>query len=115
MNASELAGKMLEWEKAQTYADTLRAEIEAAVLEVGKTQRVGNVVASYSGGRTTYDYRAAAYTHPMLHDIPTGAFTKVTTTIDWRGICDHLKIDKAVIPFTKSEPSVTVKLEKSND
>ena len=59
MNATELATKMLEWETTQRAADMLRAEIEAAVLAVGKTQTVGNVRATFSAGRRTFDYRAA--------------------------------------------------------
>ena len=59
MNATELATKMLEWETTQRSADMLRAEIEAAVLVVGKTQTVGNVRATFSAGRRTFDYRAA--------------------------------------------------------
>lgn len=59
MNASELASAMLAWENAQRLADALRIEIEAAVLEIGKTQTVGNVRATYSAGRRTFDYEAA--------------------------------------------------------
>lgn len=59
MNATELATKMLEWETTQRVADALRAEIEEAVKEIGKTQTVGNVRATFSAGRRTFDYGAA--------------------------------------------------------
>ena len=62
MNATELATLMLEWETTQRAADALRAEIEAAVLALGKTQTVGNVRATFSAGRRTFDYRAAVET-----------------------------------------------------
>ena len=59
MNASQLAGLMLEWEAAQRKADELRLDIEDLVLALGKTQTVGNVRATFSAGRRTFDYRAA--------------------------------------------------------
>ena len=109
MNASELATKMLEWEQAKRGLDALTAEIEAAVLEVGQTQTVGNVRATYSGGRTSYDYQAAGVNAPagVVADYTK---TVTTTTTDWKTICDVEHI--ADIPFTQSAPSVTVKLLK---
>ena len=50
---------MLEWEAAQRKADELRLDIEDLVLALGKTQTVGNVRATFSQGRRTFDYRAA--------------------------------------------------------
>ena len=57
MNASELANKMLAWECLKMDLDRLGADIEKAVLEIGKTQTVGNVCAPYSAGRKKYDDR----------------------------------------------------------
>lgn len=59
MDASTLASLMLDYEAAQRRADALRTQIEAAVLEIGKTQTVGNVRATFSAGRRTFDYHAA--------------------------------------------------------
>ena len=59
MDASTMASLMLDYEAAQRKADALRADIEAAVLALGKTQTVGNVRATFSAGRRTFDYRAA--------------------------------------------------------
>jgi hypothetical protein len=53
---------MLDYEAMQRRADALRAAIEALVLEMGKTQTVGNVRATYSAGRRTFDYQAAVKT-----------------------------------------------------
>jgi len=50
---------MLEWEEIQRKADELKAYIEAEVLAIGKTQTVGNVRATYSAGRKSYDYEIA--------------------------------------------------------
>ncbi len=59
MDNSQLAALMLEWEATQRKADELAAQIKAAVLDIGKTQVVGNVRATFSAGRRTFDYRAA--------------------------------------------------------
>jgi hypothetical protein len=106
MNASELAQKMLEWEQIKRQLDTIGNEIEAAVLEIGKTQTVGNVRATFSNGRKTYDYQAAADGHPMVSDATKSLFSK--TVIDWQAICQHVGIKK--VPFTQGEPSVSIKL-----
>ena len=108
MDASELAQAMLRWETVQREADALRSEIEAAVLELGSTQTVGNVKASYSNGRKSYDYRTAlsfadeATLMPWTKEIP------ATVSIDYRAACKGLGIED--VPFTQSEPSVSVKL-----
>lgn len=105
MDATELAVKMLEWGELQQEASTLAAEIEMAVLEIGKTQTVGSVRASYSKGRKSYDYKTAA------RDVPPSLVRAHTTTIervDWSGICKDEEITD--IPFTQSAPSVAVKL-----
>jgi hypothetical protein len=106
MNASALATKMLEWEQKRLELDALEADIKAAVIELGKTQTVGNVRASYNKERKSYDYRGAAEGHMMVGDATVALFT--TPKIDWRGICKHVGIEE--VPFTQSSPSVTVKL-----
>jgi len=111
MDAGELALKMLKWEKLQCAAYVLAAEIEHAVLDIGKTQTVGNVRASYSGGRKSYDYRAAADGHIHVSEATVSLFTTIipqTKKVDWRGICDHAGIED--IPFMQSKPKVTLKL-----
>lgn len=108
MEASELAGKMLEWERKRRELDALEDEIIGAVLAVGKTQTVGNVRASYSGGRKTYNYEEAAHDHPMVGEATIALFTSTVVKIDWRGICKHAGIDD--VPFIKSDPSVSLKL-----
>ena len=109
INLSHLAQLMLDWEKAQRRADELAEAIKDTVLELGETQKVGYVTASYSGGRTTYDYEGAAFGHPMVGDATVKLFTKTKETVDWRGICKHVGIED--VPFTKSTPSVTLKLD----
>lgn len=111
MDATELAMKMLEWGKLQREASTLAEEIEAAVLEIGKTQTVGSVRASYSKGRKKYDYQEAADGHKFVSEATVSLFTTVipqTESVDWRGICKHAGIED--IPFTRPEPKATLKM-----
>ncbi len=129
MNASELAAKMLEWEKRKVELDALTTEIEAAVLDIGKTQVVGKVRATYSGGRATYDYQTpCAEVSPdvlarfaseqrttdwdAVADFAPDVvqrFTTINTVYDYRAVCKEAKIDPVVI--SKTAPTVTVKLE----
>jgi len=110
MDMSEFATMALEWEKAQRKADELAAVLEAATLELGKTQTVGNVRVTFSNPRKKYDYREAAEGHPMVSDATISLFSTVPDpVIDWRGICKHAGIDD--IPFTlNGEPSARIKL-----
>ena len=105
MDNSELAKLMLDWEQAQTQADALKLKIQDAVLALGKTQTVGNVRATYSQGRKSYDYETGAVEHPAFTlDIATQHSKMV---VDWRTVCKELG---AQAPFTQSDPSVTIKL-----
>lgn len=109
MDNSELALKMLEWEKARKSLDALEKEIESAVLVLGKTQTVGNVRATFTNGRKTYDYETAARAHPMFSEATRLLFTKMVETVDWKGACEHIGIDEVPV-LKQSEPSVTVKM-----
>lgn len=110
---SLLASMMLAWERTQLQADQLRIKIERTVLRIGKTQTVGNVRATYSGGRKTCDYHEAAERHPTISYAAIELFTVTPEPqTDWREVCDHIGVDKADIPFTQTEPSVTMKLLK---
>jgi len=108
MDATELAKTMLEWQEAQAKADLLKMDIEAAVLELGKTQTVGNVRASYSAGRKSYDYEAAWETYGDKSGVPIEDFAKVT--YDYRSACKAAMIEGDDIPFTQGAPSVSLKI-----
>lgn len=85
----------------------LEAEIKTCVMEIGKTQTVGNVRASYSGGRKTYDYQTPALDAPVeLISYHTKTETVVTT--DWKAICNEAGIEPMVL--SQTAPSVTVKM-----
>ena len=108
MNNSELAMKMLEWEQMRNRLSAIEKEIQDAVLALGKTQTAGNVRATFSNGRKTYDYESAASFHPMFNEATRALFTQTIEKVDWKAICEHMGVDD--LPFTQTEPSVTVKL-----
>ncbi len=131
MNASELAKKMLEWELKYRELDVIEQQINSTVLEIGKTQTVGNVRATYSKGRKKYDYenpgitapqeiinkhshseieidwmevaKEADYTTEMREN-----HTKKIIFTKWAKVCKEAKIDPLVLE--EGEPSVKVKL-----
>lgn len=116
MNATELATRMLEWEHTQRAADALKAEIEAAVLELGKTQTVGNVRATYRAGRKSYDYEAAvtAFADNAANNDDAATFNRIQiisrfhsrTVYDYKSIASELGLDAP--SKSQSEPSVTL-------
>ena len=129
MNPSELAAKMLEWEKSKRALDALGAEIEAEVLEIGKTQVVGGCRVTYSGGRATYDYKTPALTAPsdvidryatprnvidwdaVADAVPevVQKFTTVEYDVDYKAVLKDAGIEPVIV--SKTEPTATIKLE----
>lgn len=109
VDASYLAATLLRWERARRELDEMEREIRELVLALGKTQTVGNVRASYSAGRRTFDYASAAMR--ALDDgdpAATEAFARnEKTTFDYKRICEELALQ---VPFMQSPPSVSVKL-----
>jgi hypothetical protein len=108
MNKSELALLMLEYERAQAQADALRAVIEAEVMELGETVKAGNVTASYSGGRKSYNYAGILAQYDEVALEPWTTIVPATVKVDYRAACKGLGIQD--VPFTQSPPSVTVKV-----
>ena len=100
---------MVEYKEAQLLADELRARIVDEVMAREKTQSIGGVKASYSGGRKSYDYEAAARDCPMVSSATIDLFTVKTERVDWREICKHAGVED--VPFTQSAPSVSIKIE----
>jgi hypothetical protein len=128
---------MLDYEAMQRRADAIRAEIEAAVLALGKTQTVGNVRATFSAGRRTFDYQAAIvaaeaagalepgslgqwevddidYFEAVQAAIQDGIFDSAylipytTTKVDWMAAVKALGLEAPVLE--QKPASVTVKL-----
>jgi hypothetical protein len=105
MDSSQLARLMLDWGELCGRMEQLEVEIRAAVMEIGKTQTVGNVRATYSGGRRSYDYETAV----KSADVSPDDYVTVTR-VDFKATCDRAMIIVGDALVTQSPPSVTVKL-----
>jgi hypothetical protein len=104
---SALAADMLKWERMKRACDELEQAIKDTVLQLEKTQTVGNVRATYSGGRKTYDYWGAAAASGAADDPDiVGKYSEWIT--DWRRLCKEEEISE--IPYTQSSPSVSLRL-----
>ena len=137
MNETELAMKMLQYGELRSTLDALEAQIKTAVLERGKTQTVGNVRASYSTGRKTYDYEATINAAESAGRLEPGCLAPFEAysvdykaaveefkaafliddgdlspfgqvTVNWREACKAFRLDGIVT--SQLEPSVMVKL-----
>lgn len=108
MTARELAEAMLEWGELREKLDALEQAITAEVLKLEKTQTVGNVRASFSGGRTTYDYQGAVKSIGLARS-ELADYEKVT--YDWKTAYEELGMEYNLALSIKStsSPSVTVK------
>lgn len=105
MNATELAQAMLKWQELMDQVKLLESDIKTAVLEMGKTQTVGNVRASYSGGRRTYDYKTPGANAPV---VVIAEHTKTEIITDWKAVCEEAGIEPVMID--QSPPSVIIKM-----
>ena len=110
MDKSELAKLMLKWETIKNRLDEIEAAIIDSVLQIGETVTAGNVKATYNTGRKRYDY---ADVGSDASAALVAEYTKVKTVeqTDWRKlVLDGMQISQEQVPFSQSEPSVTVKL-----
>lgn len=105
MKKRELAEKLLELGDLMRQVEKLQAELEPVILELGKTQVVGDVRATYSKGRGKTDYQKAVEDSKID---PTG-FEKVA--YDYKKCCEYYLIDTEKY-YTPGEPTVCFKLEK---
>lgn len=105
-DASQLARLMLLWEEKRRALDELEAAIKDTVLALGKTQTVGNVRATYSNPRKSYDYETPCQ-EVMIDRAILLAHSKTVT--DWRAVCKAAKIDPIVTPG-EGPGSVSIKL-----
>ena len=103
MDVLHFAEMMIEYEKLHRRMLEIEAEIEPYIMETGETQKIGNVTAKYSAGRTVYDYETAGQAAPreLIAD-----HTEVIKKVDWRSVCKEAKIEAPV----KVEPVPSVKM-----
>ena len=104
---SALARDLLKWEQLRRQLDELEAAIKDTVLQIGTTQTVGNVRASYSQGRRTFDYETAGQKADpgIIADYTT---EELVINTDWRMVCDVAGIEPPV--KSQSPPRVSLKL-----
>lgn len=107
MNASELAQTMLAWEELMVQAKALEDQIKEVVLSLEKTQVVGNVRATYSTGRKSYQYEDAWREHGLDTGLDIEDYEKIS--YDYKKACEDGGLD---VPFTQSDPSVLLKLQE---
>jgi hypothetical protein len=110
----QLAKDMLEWREKRTELDVIEDRIKQAVLELGKTQTVGDVRATYSAGRRTFGYQRAVddYISRAPHPLQSLAadvelHTHTTTAVDYKALCELWKVEAPVVK--QGTPSVDIK------
>lgn len=108
MNASELATLMLKWEEVKYQLDIIESEIKTAVLQIGKTQTVGRVRATFTNGTRKFDYQGAAETMSTQEGFADIRTASSKLVVDWKAVCEHYKI-KDVPILSQSEPAVNLR------
>jgi len=107
IDKSYLARLMLEWEQKKRKLEELEAAITDTVLQLEESQEVGNVKATYYSGRKRYDYEIACGDDPDPYLVK--QFTE--SKVNWRKLAlDGIGLSKDEIPFTKSDPSVSLRI-----
>lgn len=116
-----LAEKMETWRILHSQAVALEDEIREEVLQLGKSQRVGQVLARYTSGRGSYDYpkitEAARKAYEAIgpealakFDETVAALTKKIVTVDHRAICERVGASEDLKAqfYTPGKPSVSL-------
>ena len=111
MDSTQLAVAMLEYGKLMNQAKALEKDIKTAVLEIGKTQTVGNVRATFSKPRKTYQ----SWEDAVLDNQPDGFVQDDyivfhDPTINWQKAGEDYKIERNSWIDEGKKPSVSVKL-----
>jgi hypothetical protein len=106
MNPNDLAKLMLKWADLKKELDDIEDEIASAVLEIGQSKTVGNVIATYSKGRIEYDYETAVRKENLPDVIISQYMEKV---IDWRAIAKDRGIEPIVVSRRTASVSVRIK------
>ena len=112
MDAKELAQKMLEWQVNAERQQVLEKEISEAVLEIGKTQTVGNCRATFSKPRKSYQsWEDVVIAFANDIDKIKEKFTVVPEPfIDWQAAGKYMNVERNSWIPEGAKPSVRVKL-----
>ncbi len=109
MKASILATKMLRLEDLWERVADLEDEIKDAVFDLQKTQTVGTVRASYSGGRKSYQYALCGLDASQEIIDNNTKIIPEQHKVNWRAVCQEAELE---VTFTQSAPTVTLKAIK---
>lgn len=87
MDAIELTQLFVEAAETRKRLAEVESAITAAVLEMGETQKIAGVKATYyKPGFTTPNYEAAARANlPDYYDLE--PYTTVRTSVKWKDVC----------------------------
>lgn len=109
MNSKELAQKMLQYGELMEQAQALEKEIKDAVLEVGKTQTVGNVRATFSNPRKSYQSWEDAVLE--IDGFVQDDYTEYPEPfVNWQRAGKDLKVTRSSSIPEGAKPTVRVKL-----
>jgi hypothetical protein len=116
MNAQELEKLLMEWGVARRALEELEQQIKDEVLMRGKTFSTHAVTASYSGGRRRFDWLESGKQAPIeimvRHTTQPPRPPVPDPVTDWKAVCKEAGIEPT---FTKSAPSVKIKVVKPKD
>ena len=106
-----LTEMMEKYAQLRQEADVLEKAIQAEVQKLKTTIVHGNVRASYSAGRGSYNYQAIALEAQVPEELLT-VHTHLVT--DWRAACMAIVLPGEVYRkhYTPGTPTVTIKLEQ---
>ncbi len=105
MNAVELAKLFTDYAETKAKLTKLEEQIQAQVLEIGKSQAIAGVKATYYNPTVKYDYFLAAMDkRPTPEQI--GQFSTTTTTTKWKELAESIGAD--LKKFEKAEPARVV-------
>ena len=111
MDSTQLAEAMLKYGKLMDEAAALETQIKAAVLEVGKTQTVGNVRATFSNPRKTYQsWEDAVMDNEPDGFVPEDYLVYAEPQMDWQKAGKDFGIERESWIAEDAKPSVSVKL-----
>jgi hypothetical protein len=108
MNVIELTKLFVDYAEATKKADELKAQIETAVLEIGESQKIAGVSATYyKPGFEMPDYATAAKNANPAPEI-VAKYSTTTTTTKWAEVCKELGIEAQ--PGAEKPARVTVRV-----
>ena len=99
-----------EWAALKKHLDEIEERIKEDVMRLEKSVKFGNVTASYTKGRGTYDYHAIASEANPPEDV-ISACTEPKT--DWKAVCDTIGVDEELRQkyYRPGTPSVSIKIK----